>query len=416
MNQTLITSNSEFDKLSQAVSSQNVPEIVLSALSLALNLKVSDVHIQPESDQVYLRFRIDGVLHDVIQFPSIIHPAIVSRVKIISKLKIDETRIPQDGHANVVTQDKKQMDLRISTLPTINGEKVVMRLVDRSKDIPSLQQLGLHAYNLQLLQQVLKNPNGIILTSGPTGSGKTTTLYSCLSLLNSGKTNILTIEDPVEIPLTGTSQSQTKKDIGFTFATGLRAALRQDPDIIMVGEIRDEETMQTAIEASLTGHLVLSTIHTNSAIETISRMINMGIPRYLIASSLRCVIAQRLVRKVNPEAVDIKAPNPKIQDFFANSLKTLAESITKDLALDNVQIPHLKEGLSELDKFSGRTPLYEILVFTEEFKTALIDGATIPELKKIAIKNGMMTLMQSGLIKVLEGKTTLSEILRVVNS
>lgn len=412
----IIKQNSDYQKLESSVTSQNVPEIVLNTLSLALEIGVSDVHIQPEDEKVYIRFRIDGVMHDVITYATMVHPAICSRIKIISNLKIDETRIPQDGHAQVTTVDGKSMDLRVSTLPTIKGEKIVMRLVDRSKDIPTLESLGLSEYNLKLLKEALKNPNGVILTSGPTGSGKTTTLYSALNYLNDGKNNILTIEDPVEIPLKGTSQAQTKKEIGFDFAKGLRAALRQDPDIIMVGEVRDQETLNTAIEASLTGHLVFSTIHTNSAIETISRMINMGVPRYLLASSIRCVIAQRLVRKVNPDAVEYKQNPAQVEDYIKANLKEAPEQFLKDVDLADLKIPHLKEGLTDLDKFKGRVPLYEILIFTEEFKNALVSGEPISVLRKIAKKNGMVTLLQSGLRSVLQSKTTLSEILRIVNS
>ena len=412
----IIKQSTDFQKLENSVTSQNVPEIVLNTLSLALNLGVSDVHIQPEDEKIYIRFRIDGLMHDVISYPNMVHPAVCSRIKIISNLKIDETRVPQDGHAQVTTVDNKAMDLRVSTLPTIKGEKIVMRLVDRSKDIPNLESLGLSAYNLKLLKQALKNPNGVILTSGPTGSGKTTTLYSALNYLNDGKNNILTIEDPVEIPLKGTSQAQTKKEIGFDFAKGLRAALRQDPDVIMVGEIRDQETLNTAIEASLTGHLVFSTIHTNSAIETISRMINMGVPRYLIASSIRCVIAQRLVRKVKPEAIEYKENPQQVEEFIRANLKNTPAQFLEATDLQNLKIPHLKEDLSDLDKFKGRVPLYEILIFTEEFKLALVNGESISELKKIAQKNGMITLLQSGLKNVLESKTTLSEVLRIVNS
>ena len=412
----IINQNQDYQKLESSVASQNVPEIVLNTLSLALEIGVSDVHIQPEDDKVFIRFRIDGMMHEVISYANMVHPAICSRIKIISNLKIDETRIPQDGHAQVTTVDGKSMDLRVSTLPTIKGEKIVMRLVDRTKDIPSLEALGMSQYNLKLLKEALKNPNGVILTSGPTGSGKTTTLYSALNYLNDGKSNILTIEDPVEIPLKGTSQAQTKKEIGFDFAKGLRAALRQDPDIIMVGEVRDQETLNTAIEASLTGHLVFSTIHTNSAIETISRMINMGVPRYLLASSIRCVIAQRLVRKVNPDAIEYKPSPIQVEDYIKANLKDAPSQFLKDVDLTEFKIPHLKDGLTDLDKFKGRVPLYEILVFTQEFKNALVGGETIGELKKIAKRNGMVTLLQSGLKSVLDSKTTLSEILRVVNS
>ena len=356
MNSNKIKTSQTYNLLEGAVNSQAVPDIVLNSLTLALELKSSDIHIQPEEKFVNIKFRIDGVLSDIIGYDVNLHKSVVSRIKILSNLKIDETRVPQDGHANVMTTDGRPMDLRVSTLPTIKGEKIVMRLVDRSKDIPDLNSLGMNPYNLQLLELALKNPNGVILTSGPTGSGKTTTLYAALKKLNTGSQNILTIEDPVEIPLIGTSQAQTKKEIGFTFASGLRAALRQDPDIIMVGEIRDKETLDTAIEASLTGHLVLSTIHTNSAIDTISRIQNMGIPNYLISSAVRCVIAQRLLRQVNSQYVEFKKPPKEIEDFIKGHLKDLPKLALDGVDLTDIKIAHKKPEVSDLDMYQGRIP------------------------------------------------------------
>src|SRR3989339_1341535 len=288
----------KLQQLQDAIIAGNIPQLVMSALSHAIESRSSDVHIEPEKNLVRVRFRIDGVLRRIVEYPLNIHPAVVSRIKIMSNLKIDEQRIPQDGRSQVTTADGREMDLRISTLPTVNGEKVVMRLQDQSREIPDLPELGIDGSALKCIEESLQMPNGIILTTGPTGSGKTTTLYSALHRLNKPEVNILTIEDPVEIQMDGLNQSQVHPDINYTFAGGLRCALRQDPTIIMVGEIRDRETVDVAIEASLTGHLVLSTIHTNSAVETLTRIDNMGVPPFLMTSTINAIIAQRLVRRL----------------------------------------------------------------------------------------------------------------------
>ena len=242
--------------LQNSIISANIPQLVTSCLTYAIGLRSSDVHIEPKDNTIRIRFRVDGVLREIVEYPPNIHPAVVSRIKIMSNLKIDEQRIPQDGRAQVTTPEGREMDLRVSTLPTVNGEKVVMRIQERTRQIPALEDLGLTGMGLENLKKSLALPNGIILTTGPTGSGKTTTLYSCLQLLNKTEVNILTFEDPVEIQMNGLNQSQVHPDIEYDFARGLRAALRQDPDIMMVGEIRDRETIDVAIEASLTGHLV----------------------------------------------------------------------------------------------------------------------------------------------------------------
>src|SRR3989339_39660 len=288
----------KLQQLQDAIIAGNIPQLVMSALSHAIESRSSDVHIEPEKNLVRVRFRIDGVLRRIVEYPLNIHPAVVSRIKIMSNLKIDEQRIPQDGRSQVTTADGREMDLRISTLPTVNGEKVVMRLQDQSRKIPDLPELGIEGNSLKFIEESLAMPNGIILTTGPTGSGKTTTLYSCLNRLNRPEVNILTIEDPVEIQLDGLNQSQVHPDIDYTFAFGLRTALRQDPNIIMVGEIRDRETVDVAIESALTGHLVFSTIHTNSAVETLTRIMNMEVPAYLMTSTINLIIAQRLVRQL----------------------------------------------------------------------------------------------------------------------
>jgi len=408
----------KIDSLSKAISASNVPQIVLLVMSLALDLKTSDIHIEPEAEQIRIRYRIDGVLRQVVTYKSNMHSAVVSRIKIMSDLKIDETRIPQDGRTSVQTTDGREMDLRVSTLPTVNGEKIVMRLQDKSKQIPSLKMLGVQGNGLKAITRALGKPNGVILVSGPTGSGKTTTLYAALSILNKVGVNILTIEDPVEIQLNGLNQSQVKADIGFDFARGLRAALRQDPDIIMVGEIRDHETIDVAIEAALTGHLVFSTIHTNSSIETITRIANMEVPEYLIASAVDTIIAQRLVRKINPDKAERYTPEPKILEAVKKTIAEIPGSEKKnypDLDFENPSFVRPKAEFGET-AFSGRLGVYEVLSMSGELKDALLHNANVLELQKIAQKNGMVTLEQYGLIMAMQGLTSLDEVYRVANT
>ena len=290
--------DAKLQAVQDAIVGGNIPQLVMNAVSYAIDLRSSDIHIEPLKNTVQIRYRVDGSLRRIVEYPPNIHPAVVSRIKIMSNLKIDEQRVPQDGRAQVTTQEGRELDLRVSSLPTINGEKIVMRIQDQSKEIPTFEKLGIAGNALKYLGHALELPNGIILTSGPTGSGKTTTLYAAMTILNKPDVNILTIEDPVEIQMDGLNQSQVHPDIDYTFAFGLRTALRQDPDIIMVGEIRDKETVDVAIEASLTGHLVLSTIHTNSAVETLTRIINMGVPTFLMTATINAIIAQRLVRRL----------------------------------------------------------------------------------------------------------------------
>jgi len=408
-----VAPNSKLQQLQEAILGGNIPQMVLNVISYALDMRSSDIHIEPETYTVRLRYRIDGVLRQVVEYPLNLHPAIVSRIKIMSNLKIDEQRIPQDGRAEVTTKDNREMDLRVSTLPTVNGEKIVMRIQDKSRKIPDLPELGMDDHNLKLLQEALALPNGILLTTGPTGSGKTTTLYSCLNRLNTIDVNILTIEDPVEIQLDGLNQSQVHADIDYTFANGLRTALRQDPDIIMVGEIRDKETIQVAIEASLTGHLVLSTIHTNSAVETLTRIDNLGTPPFLMAATIEIIIAQRLVRRL--------CPNCKIPDdgiLFTERVK---------LAIDRIGIPGMvtdeqkanptffkanPAGCAECENigYKGRIGLYEIMRMNNAIRKQIMERASSVEIEKTAMASGMITLEQDGILKGLAGQTSLDEV------
>ncbi|MBD3269931.1 hypothetical protein GF376_00215 [Candidatus Peregrinibacteria bacterium] len=406
---------SKLELLQDAILAGNIPQMVLNIISYALEVRSSDIHIEPEQNTVRLRYRVDGVLRQIVEYPLNIHPAVVSRVKIMSNLKIDEQRIPQDGRCEVTTKENREMDLRVSTLPTVNGEKIVMRLQDRSRKIPDLPELGLDKHNFELLKDALELPNGIILTSGPTGSGKTTTLYSCLSRLNDIKVNILTIEDPVEIQMNGLNQSQVHPDIDYTFASGLRTALRQDPDIIMVGEIRDKETIQIAIEASLTGHLVLSTIHTNSSVETLTRILNLGIQDFLMASTIELIIAQRLVRRLCSNCMKPAKPDKLLMERINNALENLGPKYL--LTEEQLKNPTFYEpvGCEECDNvgYKGRVGLYEILRMNNELRKLILANANTIEIEKKAMEMGMVSLEQAGIIKAIQGTTSVDEVYRV---
>ena len=407
--------NPKLKQLQDSILAANVPQIVMSSISYALDLGSSDIHIEPLKSRVRIRYRIDGVLRHIVEYPTNLHPAVVSRVKIMSNLKIDEQRIPQDGRADVTTKDGREMDLRVSTLPTVNTEKIVMRIQDKSRKIPDLPDLGIAGISLRNLEAALESPNGIIINTGPTGSGKTTTLYSCLTRLNKVGVNILTIEDPVEIQVDGLNQSQVHHDIEYDFARGMRAALRQDPDIIMVGEIRDKETADTAIEASLTGHLVFSTLHTNSAVESITRLLNMGVQPYLITSTVELIIAQRLVRKACEHCKKPAKTSPEMLEIVKNALAGLHVKGEIDPALAKGMQFYETPGCDECGGvgYKGRVGLYEVFRMDNELRKLISEKATTVQLQEAAQKNGMVTLEQSGVIRALEGVTTLEEVYRV---
>ena len=401
--------------LQDSVLSANIPQLVMVAISYALDLRSSDIHIEPLINHVRIRYRIDGVLRHIVEYPLNLHPAVVSRIKIMSNLRIDEQRIPQDGRADVTTKDGREMDLRVSTLPTVNGEKVVMRIQDKSRKIPDLPELGISGISLRNLELALQSPNGIIINTGPTGSGKTTTLYSCLARKNTVGVNILTIEDPVEIQIDGLNQSQVHHDIDYNFATGMRAALRQDPNIIMVGEIRDKETADTAIEASLTGHLVFSTLHTNSAVESITRLLNMGVPPYLISSTIELIIAQRLVRKLCEKCKVVSNVSPEMIELVKNAMSTMkSEGEIDPKALAEMKFYEAK-GCEECNGvgYRGRVGLYEVFRMNNELRRLIGEQASTIDILAAAERNGMITLEQAGIIKALEGTTSLDEVYRV---
>jgi len=410
--------NTVIDTLKEAIYKwENIAQVCDLIILGAVESGSSDIHIEPLTNIVRLRYRLDGMLAEILEYQTFLHPQVIARFKIMSNLKIDEARIPQDGRLSTVI-DNKSLDLRVSTLPTVHGEKIVMRIVDKSKKIPDISGLGVEWHNRELLEKAIALPNGIILTSGPTGSGKSTTLYSCLSRLNAPDVNIMTLEDPVEMQIDGLNQSQVFPDIGYTFAYGLRTALRQDPDIIMVWEIRDHETINIAIEAALTGHLVVSTIHTNSAAETITRILNMGIPAFLLPASVNAIIAQRLIRKLCPHCkkpVTLQNLEPKMKAHVEKAIKrTAKEELIGRLSPEILQNPVFYEpvGCAECKNigYKWRVGIYEILEITNNVKKMIIEGASATMINEVAIADGMISLEQDGIIKALNGVTSLAEV------
>lgn len=409
--------NAKLQALQDAIVGGNIPQLVMNAVSYAIDLRSSDIHIEPLQNTVQIRYRVDGSLRRIVEYPPNIHPAVVSRIKIMSNLKIDEQRVPQDGRAQVTTQEGRELDLRVSSLPTVNGEKMVMRIQDKSHEIPTFEKLGIQGNSLKYFTQALNLPNGVLLTTGPTGSGKTTTLYAALQVLNKPDVNIMTIEDPVEIQLDGLNQSQVHPDIDYTFAFGLRTALRQDPDIIMVGEIRDRETVDVAVEASLTGHLVLSTIHTNSAVETVTRILNMGIPAFLMTATINAIMAQRLVRRLCEKC---KKPTPADEQTL-ELVKTALSHLHPEEPQDPAKIAALQfYGTGGVDceqcngvGYFGRVGLFEVLKMNNSIRELILKNASSMDIQLAAMKTGMVTLEQAGILKALDGITSLEEVYSV---
>lgn len=373
---------------------------VESIIQKAIEIGVSDIHIEPFEKSYRLRYRLDGVLQEVAQLPVSQKDALVSRVKIMSNLDIAEKRRPQDGRIKVRSKKGSDIDLRVSILPTHYGEKVVMRILDKSHLDLNLEALGFEGSILSNFRKGISNPYGMILVTGPTGSGKTTSLYAALNELNSEEVNITTIEDPIEYNLEGINQTQVHEEIDLTFANVLRSILRQDPNIIMVGEIRDKETAEIAIRSALTGHLVFSTLHTNDAASAVSRLTDMGVEPFLVASSVRLIMAQRLVRKICPDCqVEYKPDSVML----------------KDLGLENGSFSYKKgEGCSSCNGtgYKGRTALIELLVFDEILASRIMENINSGELKEQAKKNGMITLREVGIQKIKDGLTTVEEIYR----
>ena len=387
--------------------SREAPIIQLVNMLIVQGVKdrASDIHIEPNEKGLLVRFRIDGMLHDIRTLPNTIKSAVISRIKILSKMDIAERRLPQDGRFQVKF-GTREVDLRVSTIPTVLGEKVVLRLLDKSKGLIKLEQLGFTPKQLEEFKSIIFRSYGIILITGPTGSGKTTTLYAALNQVNSKEKNIITVEDPVEYKLNRINQIQMKQKINLTFANTLRSILRQDPDIIMVGEIRDAETAQIAVQAALTGHLVFSTLHTNDAASAITRLIDMDVEPFLISSSVIAVIAQRLVRVICEKCKEEYIPEEDVLSGL--NLKGKSKDDSKVKLYRGTGCSFCKNT-----GYYGRTSIYELIVLDEEIKSLIISKASSNVIKDAAIKKGMKTLKDSGLEKALQGITTIEEVLRV---
>lgn len=428
--------SAEDQNVSQDDFAENSPiaQTVNLLLEYAIKSNASDIHIEPREDYVQVRYRIDGVLKEVNKLPRNVHGALVSRIKILSNLKIDERRVPQDGRFKIKVSGK-QYALRVSTLPIADGEKVVMRILDESNQAVKLDQLGYWGLSLATVKDAMAQPNGMILVTGPTGSGKSTSLFSVLSELNTPDVNISTIEDPVEYKIPGVNQTQTNAKAGMTFASGLRALLRQDPNIIMVGEIRDGETANLGVQAALTGHLVFSTLHTNNAATCLPRLLDMGIEPFLIASTVKAVIGQRLVRRLCMNCRQEYTPNEEEIKYITEMFKINTESIKKihnleeqafedkiggdtpmgstDSGIEHLWRPN-PEGCDECghNGFKGRVGIYEVLGISIPIQKMITANATSNDIQDQAISEGMVTMQMDGLIKSLRGITTVDEVLR----
>ena len=405
-----VAGEDEDDARKMAKEAEDAPVVKLVNLILtdAIKKNASDIHIEPYEKSFRVRYRIDGLLYEVMKPPLKLKNALTSRLKIMSELDIAERRLPQDGRIKLKLGKGREMDFRVSVLPTLFGEKVVLRLLDKSNLQLDMTKLGFEQKQLDDFQHSIHQPFGMVLVTGPTGSGKTTTLYSALSELNKTSENLSTAEDPVEFNLAGINQVQMHEDIGLNFAACLRSFLRQDPDIIMVGEIRDFETAEIAVKAALTGHMVLSTLHTNDAPSTINRLLNMGIEPFLVASAVNCIVAQRLARRICSQCV---ADDPEVE-----KQQVIDAGLTEEEARSYQ--PKRGKGCGNCSDtgFKGRVAIYEVMVMTDQLKEFVLNGASGTEIKREAIRGGMCTLRRSALNKMLEGVTTLSEVFRVSTS
>lgn len=404
-------SQKPIENLGNVIKEAPIAKIVSTILEFAIKSRTSDIHIEAEETKTRVRYRIDGILNEKLSLPKSIHDALVSRIKILSDMKIDERRIPQDGRFSLKLGNE-EVDLRVSTLPTVHGEKVVMRLLKKTGGVPALSELGLRGPQYKDLEEAILKPYGIILVTGPTGSGKTTTLYSILSRLNKPNINIVTLEDPVEYRLNGINQVQINPQAGLTFATGLRSFLRQDPNIILVGEIRDKETTQLAIQAALTGHLVFSTLHTNDAATAVPRLIDLGGEPFLIASVFNASLAQRICRRVCQYCKEFYTPESSVQQ---NIKDTLGDFFPKTMK-EGMQIKLVKgKGCNECGNsgYLGRIAIFEVLKITSSINKMILNQSTAKEIEEQARKEGLIKMKQDGYLKALDGITTIEEVLRV---
>ncbi len=411
--------------LQKAAEDLPVIKIVDTFLKHAILQQASDIHIEPEEKDVVIRYRVDGVLHDAMTLPKIILPGIIARIKILSNLKIDEHRLPQDGRFKIESDDYK-VAFRVSIIPVFDGEKVVMRLLNEGSNNLTLKQIGFRERDLDIINKEIEKPNGMILVVGPTGSGKTTTLYTISAILNTPDVNISTLEDPIEYRMPRVNQSQINAKINFTFASGLRALLRQDPDIIMVGEIRDRETAELAVHAALTGHLVLSTLHTNSAAGTLPRIKEMGVESFLIASTANVIISQRLVRKICPECKEEYNFDEALYNSFSKKfdIDKMSELIKKNKIIKksyksdkemwlNIKFARGKGCKKCRNGYKGRLGIFEVLQISDKVKKLINSSAPGEEIEEAAKAEGMTTMLEDGIIKIVQGITTVEEVMRV---
>ncbi|MAG59950.1 type II secretion system protein GspE [Candidatus Woesebacteria bacterium] len=434
----------DLSRLSQVISEAPIAKIVKELLGFAVKSRASDVHIEPEEKTTRIRYRVDGILQEKFTMPKQFHESLISRIKILGGMKIDEKRIPQDGRFNFKA-GVEEVDLRVSSLPTVHGEKIVMRLLKKTGGVPKLQELGLRGRALKNLEDAVLRPHGIILVTGPTGSGKTTTLYSILSRINTPKVNVVTLEDPVEYQISGINQVQVNADAGLTFASGLRSFLRQDPNIVMVGEIRDAETAELAIQASLTGHLVFSTLHTNDSAGAIPRLLDMGAEPFLLASAITAIVAQRVTRRIHDKCKEEYVPEPAVVEDMKKVLGNLwpvspgasqggpaspgtppvqgqaqgaSNGVQKQVQAGSTtgEVKLYKgSGDSECGNtgYHGRVGVFEVMPITEKIARLTLERAPAANIAKQAQEEGMITMKQDGYLKVLEGMTTMEEVLRV---
>ena len=402
----------EAQKKLEFVEETPVIKVVAVMLRHAAEGNASDIHIEPQRDHLRIRFRVDGILHTSLVLPSKIHEAIVSRVKILTNMQLDEKRKPQDGRFSASIENR-QIDFRVSTFPTFFGEKVAIRILDVEKGVRTLEEAGFSGRNLEEIKKALNRPYGLILITGPTGSGKTTSLYAMLQILNEERNNVVSLEDPVEYNVEGVNQSQVKPEISYNFANGLRSILRQDPDVIMVGEIRDKETAQLAIHAALTGHLVLSTLHTNSATGVIPRLIDMGVDSYLIAPTLVLAMAQRLSRTLCPESRKEISTVGKIKEILEKEIAEIPPEIKKSVKIP----PKIYQAMPSVvcpKGTRGRVAVSEVIAITPALEKAILFDPTEPNIMKAARQQGMIKMREDGILKVLEGKIGLEELEEII--
>ncbi len=403
----------------EAANRMTTTEIIEIILAGAIKIGASDVHLEAEEEQIRLRYRIDGILQDITDLPSSIYGAILSRIKIVSELKINVHNVPQDGRFSIAIENQ-EIEIRTSTIPTAYGENIVLRILNPNIIGLELEDLGLEEYALEIVNKELKKPNGMLVNTGPTGSGKTTTLYAFLKKVNNSEIKVITLENPIEYHLEGIEQTQVATDKGYTFATGLRAILRQDPDVILVGEIRDNETAETAIHAALTGHLVFTTLHTNDAAGAIPRLVDMKVNPALIPPALNLVIAQRLVRRVCKNCGQEHKPDAWLLKELKNNLKTVPEKIKTKYPKIDTKLTILKTGKGcekcNFSGYKGRIAVMELFVIDKEMERVIIKTPSVIDIYETAIKRGMITMKQNGILKVIKKITTLEEVEKVLGA